>query len=301
MTANLSAILELGQVPARSGSTDNTVAIVGLIAAGFVGVAGPVITAIFAARRQRADLAAAESRQRDAFDAEKARQDGALAAERERLDHHLAAERERLDSQLAAELERQTAELRHDRELADLSDMRAILDEAAVVLHRANYARADVHQGFTMFGRKIRDHRPDAIPELNVRGQELDAMAARLAIRLGVDDAIAKALHDANESLLTVSRAVAWLEDETRESMRDTRAEITAASEAFEQHVGAFSRAAVAALVAAPPSRPRPNVFLVDRRPCGRPQSPAAGLARASCGRLAGLRLQRGQAFSGAK
>jgi hypothetical protein len=243
--ASLAAILEFAQAPARPGSTDNTVAIVGLIVAGFVGVGGPILTAMFAARRQRREIDAAEQRQQDALEGEKIRQEAALAAERERLDHQLAAERERLESQLAAERERQAAQLRHDRELADLADLRALLDKAATALHRADYARADVRQGVTMHGRKIKEDRPEAVPTLNECGQELDAMAARLAIRLGADDDVAKAFRDADEALLAISRELAWLEDETPESWKRARERIVATSDAFEEHVKQFHRAAV--------------------------------------------------------
>ena len=63
-----------------------------------------------------------------------------LAAERERTVLQLEAEEARLQRQLAAEGERQHVQLVHARELADLANLRALLDEAAVALHRARYA-----------------------------------------------------------------------------------------------------------------------------------------------------------------
>ena len=46
----------------------------------------------------------------------------------------------RQERALVAERERQFAKLAHDRELADLTDLRALLDEAARVLHRGKVA-----------------------------------------------------------------------------------------------------------------------------------------------------------------
>jgi hypothetical protein len=247
------------QTTAKSATSDNTVAMVGLIVAGVVGLGGPLLAAVFASRRQKDQLDAAETRQTAELDATETRQREALDAERARQNAALAAERERLERQLTAERERQAAQLAHARELADLADLRALLDEAAGALHRADNARAEVRLGITQHGVKIAERGPDAIKELNASGRELDAMAARLAVRLGSIDPISRAFHSADYQLLQISRALGWLEDETTDSWRGKRVQIVAWSDAFERHIEEFKRAAVArtaARVGEEPSRP---------------------------------------------
>jgi hypothetical protein len=235
----------IAQTTAKPGTSDNSVAIIGLVVAGIVGLAGPAVAAFFAARRQKREIAAAETRQTAELDAAQTRQIEALEAERVRQDAALTAERERLERQLDAERERQAAQLAHARELADLADLRSLLDEAAVALYHADTARADVRQGTAMHGRLIGERRPKALQELNARGQALDAMAARLAIRLGAADDVARAFRGASDELVTISRALGWLEDDDQASWRAKREGIYAASDAFEQHVQDFERRAV--------------------------------------------------------
>lgn len=200
-----------------------------------------------AAERERLEHVLAEERERQArqLTAEMERLDRTLAADRERMAEQLNADRERQTEQLQHDRERQDAQLAHNRALADLADMRTLLDEAAVALHRADYARADVRQGITMYGVNIEEHRPEAVPTLTQRERELDAMGVRLGIRLGVDDPVARAFRDADESLLNLCRSMDRLHEETLESWHKKLNMIEAASDGFEQHVRAFEREAV--------------------------------------------------------
>jgi DNA repair exonuclease SbcCD ATPase subunit len=200
-----------------------------------------------AAERERLDRTLAEERERQArqLTAEMERLDRMLAADRERLAERMDSERERQTEQLQHDRERQDAQLAHNRTLADLADLRALLDEAAVALHHADYARADVRQGITMYGVNIEEHRPEAVPALNQRERELDAMSVRLGIRLGPDDPVAHAFRDADEALAALCRAMDRLHEETLESWHKKLNTIEAASDGFEQHVRAFEREAV--------------------------------------------------------
>jgi hypothetical protein len=86
----------------------------------FVGVIlVALMTAYFTKRRQDESLAAARDRQQDALDAETQRQQLSLDAESARQRQAFEAERDRLDRQL-----------RHERELHDLSEIRKVIDEA---------------------------------------------------------------------------------------------------------------------------------------------------------------------------
>lgn len=106
----------------------------------------------------------------------------------------------RLTKQLAAEHARHAAELNHDRELADLSDLRALFDEAALAL-------SDVERAYAHMIPPA-----DEVPiDERARCQRLlDVLAARLHVRLGNTDAIATAFaeaHSAAHKLAAASKA----------------------------------------------------------------------------------------------
>jgi hypothetical protein len=156
-----------------------------------------VITWISTDRRQARQLADQQAR-------DVARQ----ADERERLDHQLQAEKARLDAQLSAELERQGAALAHDRSLADVHDLRTLLNEAAVLLHEASYAGMDARSAFTSHGKSVHEKAPDKVHAVVAAGRDLDQMAARLSVRLGQHDRLAQTFDAANRWLLTFLRSL---------------------------------------------------------------------------------------------
>jgi hypothetical protein len=89
----------------------------------------------------------------------------------------------------------------HARELADLADTRAVMDDAAQALRDADYAR----HGILMAG-------PAALTgvvleRLDRAGAAMDAIAIRLAIRLGDQDAV-RHFRAASDALLSISREV---------------------------------------------------------------------------------------------
>ena len=75
-----------------------------------------------------------------AFTATRARE-----AESERQRQRLDVDSERQRDALAAERERLRLQLAHERGMADLEHLRALLDDAAVALHDADYALAEVN------------------------------------------------------------------------------------------------------------------------------------------------------------
>lgn len=168
-----------------------------------------------------------------------------LDAEGERHEQGLTAEAKRHEQSLQAEAERQAARLAHERHLADLADLRKLLDEAAVALHRADYIRADVKLAVIQYGGKLDEWLPEARESLNERGRALDALAARLAVRLGFNERVVRAFEAANEALLTMTRRTNYLADLGNYKPDDVRQEIMAASDAFEERVPEFRRAAV--------------------------------------------------------
>jgi len=78
-----------------------------------------------------------------AADRRQARQ---IASQERALAWQLSAEQERLTAQLEAESQRQEARLGHDRALADIHDLRVLLDAAAVLLDEASYAGAEARR-----------------------------------------------------------------------------------------------------------------------------------------------------------
>jgi hypothetical protein len=163
-----------------------------------------------------------------------------------RLERQLTEESERHRKSLTAEGERQDARLAHERRLADLADLRALLDEAAVALHRADYARADMKVAVMQYGRELDVHAPNAREILHERGRALDALAARLAIRLAFNDRVVREFEGANEALLTMVRRAGYLAEIGHYRPDEVRQEIMAASDAFEESMRRFHRAAVA-------------------------------------------------------
>ena len=102
----------------------------------------------------------------------------------------LAAEGLRHRQSLEAENNRHDAQLAHARELADLADLRLLLDEAASTLHEARYAKDGLRVAFIQHGRSLGESAPEVRTDLNKAGTELDALAARLRVRLGTTDPI---------------------------------------------------------------------------------------------------------------
>jgi hypothetical protein len=111
---------------------------------------------------------------------------------------------DRLRLELAGEAERQAATLAHDRELADLADLRKLLDEATVALDSARDVRTEARatirgaiefesQVTALAVRKqevVAQMVSDTASKLEEVGRPLVTLAARLQVRLGPEDPI---------------------------------------------------------------------------------------------------------------
>jgi hypothetical protein len=102
--------------------------------------------------------------------------------------------------QLNAQGERQGEQLAHARELADLDDLRRVLDDAALALDRA----AQTHRPVGALVLTDPIHREDlaeSLEEIRVARQTCDALLARLRVRLGRDDPVTKAFAQPAQAL----------------------------------------------------------------------------------------------------
>ncbi len=145
----------------------------------------------------------------------------AWAAER-RLTKQIADSGTRQERELAAEAERQAATLAHDRDLADLADLRALLDEATVALDRARDSRSEalvsVREAVGFESSLAASSVPkrevvskmvdDAAQKLEAAGRPLVTLVARLRVRLGSEDPISDAFNDAAVALNEIWRSL---------------------------------------------------------------------------------------------
>jgi hypothetical protein len=139
-----------------------------------------LITAFSATRGRQAE----SDRQRQRLDAESARQRDSLDAERSRLEVQLA----------------------HERAMSDLDHVRSLLDDAAVKLHEADYARYEIEVARMSHGASLAEKAPEEIKRAREVGKELDGLSERLAIRLGPDHDAVTEFRRATAALLAVFR-----------------------------------------------------------------------------------------------
>ena len=95
---------------------------------------------------------------------------------------------------------------RHDREMADLEAVRRVLDDAAIALHEADYARGDVKRAHIRDGRKLLERGGEFVKRLGERGRALDELRERLTIRFGADHEIVDTFRAADDALLEMHR-----------------------------------------------------------------------------------------------
>jgi hypothetical protein len=122
--------------------------------------------------------------------------------------------------QLAAEKARLQLQLDHDRELRDLSELRSVLDEATVALEETIH---QLHAAFTTFDATDGDADPavQAIVEEKRQQQYAEYMhqcsaardrmiiaGQRIAIRMGVDEALDAAYHQAISLVIDTIRQI---------------------------------------------------------------------------------------------
>jgi hypothetical protein len=164
-----------------------------------------------------------------------------------RQKHQLAAERKRQRRDLKERAKAQRHELNHARELADLDDLREVLDAATLVLANAKTVKHDA-------GAKVRWSAGARVERAEEAQAELDGVRARAApvlarlqVRLGTGDEITEAFHAADVALLSMGlqaallRSVSGLGDE----IKTIRATFEKHSKALDTATKRFATAAV--------------------------------------------------------
>jgi hypothetical protein len=160
-------------------------AVVVAAVAAIAALIGAVIAAKTAASRQGKQLAAEAERQQAALDAETARQRTALDADARR--------------------HRETLE--HERTLADLGELRTLLDEAAGELAHAARAFLDVETAVTMLGVRGEtavERANQASERLEQSQEALDRYSERIALRLGSEHEVYERYSEAHDATLMV-------------------------------------------------------------------------------------------------
>lgn len=137
---------------------------------------------------------------------------------------------------------RQRESLRHERELVDLADLRALLDESAIALDKAGHVREDVEAAFASAGFAMPDDQKTALGEQFDRLTELNA---RLSLRLGVEDLIAVHFEEANDSLYFILKYLYPDEGPSPQAEERSREQILEHGAKSAGHSGAFMTAAV--------------------------------------------------------
>jgi len=148
--------------------------------------------------------------------------------------------------QLRAAGERQQGQLAHDRELADLDDLRGVLDDAALTLNRASRAHRLV--GACVLREPMdREALSESEREIRAAREPCDALLARLWVRLGQEDPVTEAFAHATGALHEIEASTIFVRNapdaERREWVR--REHFGQADREFREGVDAFLDAAV--------------------------------------------------------
>jgi hypothetical protein len=111
------------------------------------------------------------------------------------------------DRRLTDESKRHKLDLHHDREMADLKDLRTLLDEVASALDRARNARGRLESILPQPGAHsstIKKELPDLAELIKESGLPMLALRPRVELRLGKADPIAVAVMSASESFVDI-------------------------------------------------------------------------------------------------
>jgi hypothetical protein len=137
---------------------------------------------------------------------------------------------------------RQRESLRHDRELVDLADLRALLDEAAIALDRTGRVREDVEAAFALSGFALPDKKKQALDE---QFSKLAEFNARLNLRLGVENLVAVHFEEANDAVYFILEALYPRQGTSPQTAEQSRQKILEYGAKSAGHAGAFFTAAV--------------------------------------------------------
>lgn len=104
--------------------------------------------------------------------------------------------------------------LEQQRKLADLENVRGVLDDAAELLHRIEYVLRDLRIGLAVSGPDFfdREKHNEAYRALERCHEEGAALRARLAVRLGGDHEAVETFADAREATIAIYGALGLLQ-----------------------------------------------------------------------------------------
>jgi multidrug efflux pump subunit AcrB len=166
-----------------------------------------------------------------------------------RLGRQLKSSADQQQLALDAEAQRQEAALAHDRELADLEDLRKLLDEAAIAIAQARALRSSAIAGMKLAGlgseTEVESWVEKTANPLQHAQSSLTALSARLRVRLGGLDEITTALSSAADALgevVSLSLSFHFVESDNRPSLEDQTEQ---ASKRFLEAAESFHNAAV--------------------------------------------------------
>jgi hypothetical protein len=161
-------------------------------------------------------------------------------------ERQLTAEAERQERELDARTSGQRRQLTHARELADLADLRRLLDEFAVTLNRSRAAR-DKMLLLAQTARHIRSALEQQVDEVadaaKEPGQDLLALTVRLQVRLGSGDPITVAACETADALHAMWQQVELLPHQ--EDFSASHTIISSANSDFTRSAMMFIDAAV--------------------------------------------------------
>jgi hypothetical protein len=136
---------------------------------------------------------------------------------------------------------RQRESLAHDRELAELDDLRRLLDQASLALHMAGNLREDMESSLRA-GLLIPDEEISAAVQ---RGDALFELNARINVRLGTEHPIAIGFEEASDSFYLTWTATRSGKGASREGILELADEVRDLGIKFSGGLTAFELAAV--------------------------------------------------------
>jgi hypothetical protein len=110
---------------------------------------------------------------------------------------------------ILAAFRQQRRALVHQRELADLSNTRAVFDDAAVALHDASLALSGLERALFTGGATFRSMFPDALPAAETATETLKSIRGRLGVRLPADHVAITAFAKAHDAARKATNAMA--------------------------------------------------------------------------------------------
>ncbi len=170
------------------------------------------------------------------------RQTKALKDADERQERELRADAERQQRELNARAEEQERQLDHARKLADLADLRQLLDEAAAALNDAVDASHRLHVAAGEHGSSLARNAGDEVAD---HGRRLVTLNARLQVRLGKDDPVAVHFDEGCNAMWESWRHASPNPEETSTELIERRKQMRDAWQALNTSLDAFLAAAV--------------------------------------------------------